>query len=102
MSIIWYGWPVVVFISALFWLYCGISKKAPSDVFTPAVITIIVMTVFMIIGLAFYDAPPMDGLDIPDWAFKVALVSGAGLLFWLPFTKPFAILQQPHQYLNYN
>lgn len=63
--------------------------------------TVIVTTAFALIGFGFNDAYPMSRLGLPDWVYGIGFLSCAGLLFWLPSTKPFAVLREPHPDLIY-
>ena len=91
--IVWYGWPLFILTSALLWLFCGYSKKPPSAVWLAVVITVIVTTAFAVVGFGFNDAPPMSGLDLPDWIYGIGFLSCAAITIWLPSTKPFAVLR---------
>jgi len=87
------GWPIIVLTSALFWIFCAYSKKPPSDVWLPVVMTVIVATIFALIGFAFNDAPPVSGMGLPDWVYGIGFLSCTGILIWLPSTKPFAVFR---------
>lgn len=93
LSIMGTGWPVIVLTSALFWAFCSYSKKPPSAVWQPVVITVIVAILFAVMGFGFNDASPVNKLGLPKWVYGFGLASCIGLTVWMQSTKPFAVLR---------
>jgi len=43
------------------------------------------------IVLAYNGRPVILNIDWPNWGFGIAFIAIAGLLLWLPYTRPFAV-----------